>query len=727
MAYFRKSFNFRNGVQVDSENFVVNANGLVGIGTTIPTELLDVRGDVLIQGTLTTNEIVSSSVNADETNVNKINIGIVSISSGIIEASSGIVTYYGDGGNLINLPTSQWIDVDSGLGYTSIYAAGNVGVGTTFPNFSFQVGGDPNFSGGLGISSDGNIYSSGIITAVTFDGNGSSIQNINANNISFGVLDIDRLPIIPNEKLPSNISISGIVTAQSGFNGNLTGNVNSPGLSTFSGGIQGNLTGNVNSPGLSTFSGGIQGNLTGNVTGNLTGNVIGIASTAINLVSNARIDISHTKTQTFESGISTISTRLKVSGKIGINTDSSQSDLHIVNESDGKIQITSNESFVIIGKSLNPNENSGGLKYGNTFGIYPYSTDQSLDIINTGNGNINYYLDYGITGSQTGTFNWIYGPDSASPLMSLTYDGKLGIGITNPTERLEVLGNANVVSLQVDENIVAVGAGSSLTINDVYILNGKLGVYDGSGNQILLEDNEENLNVSSGVSTFFDIQVSNYGIFNRAIGIGNTDPQGEIHIGDYVNDIDNSIIITTTGIGLGTDFSDSEFFLDGLYKTAGFGAIAIGSTEDKIKVGGPAVLYVNGNSEFNGIVTATSYIGSGENLTNLNASNLSSGTVPGIRGVTSGSTSQSFVRYNGTTSLAGAFYGGTTQPSQTTRLNYDGNLHTNSLDSNFISSGIVTATSGFTSGIGTAVQITTVGNQLVFTVPGVGTTSLTLF
>jgi hypothetical protein len=39
-----------------------------------------------------------------------------------------------------------------------------------------------------------------------------------------------------------------------------------------------------------------------------------------------------------------------------------------------------------------------------------------------------------------------------------------------------------------------------------------------------------------------------------------------------------------------------------------------------------------------------------------------------------------------------------------------------------------TALSGrFTSGIGTAVEITTVGNQLTFTVPGVGTTSLTLF
>ena len=41
--------------------------------------------------------------------------------------------------------------------------------------------------------------------------------------------------------------------------------------------------------------------------------------------------------------------------------------------------------------------------------------------------------------------------------------------------------------------------------------------------------------------------------------------------------------------------------------------------------------------------------------------------------------------------------------------------------------GIVTATNGFHSGIGTAVQITTVGNRVVLTVPGVGTTSIQLF
>ena len=50
MANIRKTFNFRNGVQVDDDNLVVNPTGLVGIGTTVPTEALDVRGDVKVVG-----------------------------------------------------------------------------------------------------------------------------------------------------------------------------------------------------------------------------------------------------------------------------------------------------------------------------------------------------------------------------------------------------------------------------------------------------------------------------------------------------------------------------------------------------------------------------------------------------------------------------------------------------------------------------------------------------
>lgn len=80
--------------------------------------------------------------------------------------------------------------------------------------------------------------------------------------------------------------------------------------------------------------------------------------------------------------------------------------------------------------------------------------------------------------------------------------------------------------------------------------------------------------------------------------------------------------------------------------------------------------------------TATSFNG-GANIsipvTALNASLLSTGTVPGDRGVTAGSAISSFVEYNGTTKTAGQFYGGTTNPTLTTRLNYDGELYVTTL------------------------------------------------
>ena len=49
------------------------------------------------------------------------------------------------GSTLSNLPTSQWVDIDVGLGFTSIYnAGGNVGIATTDPRHGLQIGGQVN-------------------------------------------------------------------------------------------------------------------------------------------------------------------------------------------------------------------------------------------------------------------------------------------------------------------------------------------------------------------------------------------------------------------------------------------------------------------------------------------------------------------------------------------------------------------------------------------------------
>ena len=165
MASIRKSFSFRNGVQVDEDNFIVNANGLVGIGTSVPSEFLDVRGTAKVVGLTTTNDLFVSGV----ATATDIQVGTaISITGGGVKATN----FFGNGATLSNLPTSQWEDINLGLGFTSIYAIGNVGIATTDPRQSFQVGGDPSTAGkiGVGINSIGNIRASGIITASSFVG-----------------------------------------------------------------------------------------------------------------------------------------------------------------------------------------------------------------------------------------------------------------------------------------------------------------------------------------------------------------------------------------------------------------------------------------------------------------------------------------------------------------------------------------------------------------------------
>jgi hypothetical protein len=414
MASIRKSFSLRNGVQVDDDNLIVDANGLVGIGTSIPTETFDVRGTAKVVGLITATSIYASDITvAGVSTFKNITIGITSITSGIITATSGVVTYYGDGGRLLNLPTSQWLDIDVGLGFTSIYAQGFVGVSTIDPRFVFQVGGNTNttvagFENGVGISSSGNILATGIITASSFAGSGSSISSINASNISSGTLN--------NSRLPSNISVSGIITAQTRF----------------------------------------------------VGSLVGVADTANDITSTANIRINSINSGFSTSGITTVYNKLLLpnSQPLGIGTTNPSADIHIRRSGISSILLTSDGSFtsrIVFGRSATGIGSNAELRFGNTNGTFTDSTEKSLDIINYDTGNFNYYIHNGSTGISTGNFNWIYG-QGLTKIMTLTYTGRLGINQPNPTSSLHVVGTSNITgsatfgnSLNVSGNINALG------------------------------------------------------------------------------------------------------------------------------------------------------------------------------------------------------------------------------------------------------------------------------
>ena len=89
MANYTKSFNFRNGVQVDDSNFIVNSVGLVGIGTTKPEKKLDVRGNAIISGiTRLSGTVISGVVTAGNIKIDPVT------GKRVLPGSKGIFEYF---------------------------------------------------------------------------------------------------------------------------------------------------------------------------------------------------------------------------------------------------------------------------------------------------------------------------------------------------------------------------------------------------------------------------------------------------------------------------------------------------------------------------------------------------------------------------------------------------------------------------------------------------------
>jgi len=725
MANYNKSFNFRNGVQVDNDNFIVNANGLVGIGTSIPTEFLDVHGTAKVTGLVTARNLAVTGVSTFYSDVKVGSAITFNPSTGAARAT----TFYGSAAGLTGiyaLAVDGWY-VNTG----NISTTSKVGIGTTLPYYSLQVGLDPLTGNGLSVDAiTGDVNTTGIITAYSFTGFGTNLQGLNATNITNGTLS--------NSRLSQDISVSGIVTAYSftGFGTNLQGlnatnitngtlsnsrlpqDISVSGIITASTGVITSLTNtNLNNTGIATLGVAnasrllVSGVTTS--TGGFVGNVTGIASTALSLSGSPNITVSNVTSSNINNtgiitssriisglssiGISTVSTRLYAES-IGVGTDSPSSDIHIRRSSTSTLQVTSDtaEAIIAVGRDTTLTGSNGALRFGNNFGIYPYSNSRTLDIINYDTGNLNSYLNYSSGSGNIGDFNWIYAPDASNPLMTLTYGGNLGIGITNPTDKLEVSGNASVSSLNVSQNITATGAGTSTSVRTLYVYGGKSQILNSDGTEIFPpEGGDQNVNIASGISTFFDINVTNNGFFGQKIGIGNTIPLEPLHIGgDYLITPEDAVVINSSGIGIGTTSIRFGLGIDAEQVDVVFGTVGIGTTSTDNPEG--TRLLVNGPSNFYG---------------NLNATGVS--TFAGIATVTGPTLFAKQLNVSGVSTFAGI-----TTVTGTTLFSRQLSV-----------SGVTTSQNGFTSGIGVTnpVRITVSGNILTFTVTGVGSTSLTLF
>ena len=668
MANIKKSFNFRNGVQVDDDNFIVNSNGLVGIGTSIPREFLDVYGTAKITGLVTATNLTVTEASTFYSNVKVGSAITFNASTGIISATRfdgdarGLTNIYAiavDGWyiNAGNISTSFNVGIGSDIPSSKLDVIGNAKISgivtaSSFEGYQILVGSEssatknlmvkvapktsnhrypgtgnayfidgvespfltllpgktyyfdqsdasntgnplrfyleadkttpyntnvtisPQVPGTFGsytqikvtdttpvvlhYQSSSNAYmgnaaqfnsnivytpyqittlagisvTTGVVTAYSFSGFGTNIQGINATNITNGTLS--------NSRLPQNISISGTITASSGIITSLTSTyLSNTGIATLGITSISNLT--VGSA-VTITSAGIFAP-TGIITApTFVGGLVGIASTARDLTSNARVNITDIQSQTSSIGVSTVSTRLYAES-IGVGTNFPLSNIHIRRNGQSRLQVTSDtaEAIVTVGRSTTPTGSNGALIFGNTSGIYPYSDSKTLDIVNYDTGNLNYYLNYiGSVGSN-GNFNWIYGSSASNPLMSLTYQGNLGIGITNPSVKLQVSGIASVSSLLTQNitatgNIAATGFGNSTSVHSLYVYGGKTQILNSDGTEIfpkLQEDN--NLFINSGISSFYGVKVQ------QPSGLILTAPDGTL----YRLMVTNAGIVTT--------------------------------------------------------------------------------------------------------------------------------------------------------------------------------------
>ena len=525
MANIRKSFNLRNGVQVDEDNLFVNSLGNVGLGTTVPSETLDVRGNIKAVGVVTaigayiSGGLESAGVSTFSGNVHVGSAITAYPATGIISATS----FRGDGANLLNIPTSQWTDYNPGLGYTSIYNEGFVGIATTNPSFTLQIGGNSdlsNFENGVGINSSGNMVVTGIVTAGVLKGEGSDITALNATNIKSG--------IVSNSYLQAGYEFSGILTA-------------------------------------SQFK------------GNVLGDVVGFATTARDLIDGLDLSFGSFTSDNAQIGILTVTGLLIApTDPIGVGTTAPQANVHVKKAGISSIQVSSdtNESIITLSRGIDQQGTAGAIKFGNESGSFPYSEPNDLDIINYTTGSVNSYLHAGAAGINTGGFFWYKGKN-VDELAVLTYDKKLGIGVTEPVNNLHVVGTSTVTSNAF--------IGNNLTVKNNVTVAGDMSV---TGSYGLVDSDITGLNLNA---TTKHSKVKNLDIDANLKVAGITTISGHVAIGNtFSAGINNGH--PTRGFGINVDMNN---------------AVAIGTDAPFNDVGLLALDVRHGKGSFAGVGVGT--------------------------------------------------------------------------------------------------------------------------
>jgi len=575
MGNYTKSFNFRNGVQVDDSNFIVNPNGLVGIGTSLPEKKLDVRGNA---------KIIGDTRLVGLTSITDLNVvGVVTIGSIKVDSGSGIITatkFVGDASGLTNIVAIATDGFIANAG--SLSTTAKIGIGSEAPTSQLDVLGDSKFVG---------VTTFAGITTVTGETLFTTQLNVSGVSTFVGITTVTGSTLFAKD-----VNISGVITA-----------------TTFKGAVE--------STSLSS-SGNVDFDANLDVDGTTDLDVLNVAEKAIFKDDVEFHGVGGISSITFDKSDNSL--KFKDSAKAKFGTDSDFEIYHtgsdsIVENTTGQlalkssqwgVQGTGSEGYMIYsvagaqiqlyyagvkkfetistgasvynqlnvasldGGASGLSSHFGSLRYGNeNDGESPYSTRRSLDLINTDSGNVNFYLNANnLSVPDSGSdFHWHKGFDN-SRLMTLTGStGRLGVGTTLPTFKLQVEGGSKITGVSTFSSDLFVGNNLNVKgVLEVSVINANV-----TGNL------SGNINAASGVSTFSAIKTTDKTATNFAgVGIGTTvSNENYIETVNSTNEPTSKFIVNTEGkVAIGTDTIRDSIGLNAHKEKVTFGAVGVGTT-----------------------------------------------------------------------------------------------------------------------------------------------------
>ena len=415
------------------------------------------------------------------------------------------------------------------------------------------------------------------------DGNGGA----NIDNVQIGVTGDNEI-----DTSTGNLTIDsagGTVTVDDQFA--VTG------VSTFTGAIDANGGATIDNVQIGVTGNNEIDTSTGNLTIDSAGGTItvddnlGVTGTSTFSDDVGVVGLTTTKTL-LVTGISTFTGNVNASyvgasstsfaTKLGVGTtEAPVNDIQVRKSGDVEIQVTSEtgSAGLTVGRETgNLDTNNAEFRYGEVSAGVPYSSAQSLDILNYGTGNFNYHISANNAGAVDGDFHWHKGKNSAR-LMTLTgIGGSLGIGITQPTKELDIVGAGNFSG-----NLTV---GNNLTVGGLLVGNVQ-GTLTGNVSGTLAG----NANATVGVSTLNNLTISGVAtvgsrVETDIIGIGTNSEEHVLMINDAFGEVNNAAInespqvfVTATGsVGIRTISELANVSINAHECSAVVGGLGVGST-----------------------------------------------------------------------------------------------------------------------------------------------------